>query len=224
MMIDDLRAALVDLGRSLDTGHAPTADRAGLALGRSRSALATLRAVLWFEAAQALILSMLLVWFLATNASSSWTALGSAAFLLVLEGAYLAATVRQHALLSHIDFAAPVVYVQRQLAALMTLRSRTVWAVLVAAPLVWIPLLIVAAKWLAGVDVVAATGLAWVAANLALGLVVLGVGVWIARRPPRWVRRSPWLRRVSDHLAGRSLRHALDHAEEVAKFQLESDP
>lgn len=223
MTIDDLKAALDDLGRSLGTDEASAAPSSSEALRRSRSALSFLRTALWWEAAQAVAVIVLLAWFLATHAASSWTIPGSAALLLTLEVAYLIATIRQHVLLSRIDYAAPVVRVQRRLGALMALRSRTVWTVLVAAPLVWLPLLIVAVAWLTDVDVVAVTSRAWVAANLALGLTVLGGGLWIALHPPRWVRRSPRLRRVFDHLAGRSLHRARAHADEAATFEHDSD-
>lgn len=224
MTTDDLKTALDDLGRSLDTGYAPEAPPSRDAMRRSRSALAFLHTVLRWEAVQAIVFIALLAWFLTTNTSSSWAALGSAALLLALEGAYLVATIRQHVLLTRIDYASPVVHVQRQLAVLMVLRSRTVWAVLIAAPLLWLPLLIVAAEWIAGVDVIATANGAWVAANLGLGLIILGIGLWIARRPPRWVRRSPRLRRALNHLAGRNLRRALEHAEEASAFERESRP
>ena len=179
---------------------------------------------LWLEGAQAVVALALLAWFLATHAASSWPILVSAGLLLALEAVYLGVTIRQQALLGRIDYAGPVVRVQRQLGVLMALRSRTVWGVLVAAPLVWIPLLIVVVEWFVGVDVVAVTGWAWVAANLGLGLAVLTGGLWIAWHPPRWVRRSPRLRRAFDHLAGRSLRRALDHAAEAAAFERDAAP
>ena len=219
MTFDDLKAALDDLSRFPDGDTAPKAVDPGAPLRRSRSALAVLRVVLRLEAAQAVALIALLAWFLLTHTTSSWPPLASAGLLLALEIMYLGATVRQHVLLGGIDYAEPVVRVQRQLGELMALRSRTVWAVLVAAPLVWLPLLIVAAEWFVGVDVVAVTSWAWVLANVGLGLAVLGAGLWVARHPPRWVRRSPRLRRVFDHLAGRSLRRALDHAAEAAAFE-----
>lgn len=223
MTLDDLKLALNDLSRSLDADAAPKTVDPGVSLRRSRSALAVLRVALRLEAAQAVVFIALLAWFLAIHAASSWPSLASAGLLLTLETLYLGATVRQQALVRRIDYAEPVVRVQQQLGTLMALRSRTVWAVLVTAPLVWLPLLIVAAEWFVGVDVVGATSWAWVLANLGFGLAVLGVGLWVARHPPRWVRRSPRLRQVFDHLAGRSLRRALDHVAEAAAFERNAD-
>lgn len=63
------------------------------------------------------------------------------------------------------------------------------------------------------------TSLPWFVSNLALGVAVLGGGLWVAHRRPEWVEASPWLRRMADHLAGRSLRHAREHADEAAAFE-----
>ncbi len=223
MTFDDLKLALDDLARLPDGAAAAKTTSRDTSLKRSRCALTPLRLALWLEAAQAVALIALLGWFVATHSGSSWPPLVSAGLLMTLEFVYLVATIRQQILLHRVDCAEPVADVQYRLGELMALRSRTVWGVLIAAPLVWLPLLIVAAEWFVGVDVVAVTSGAWVAANLGLGLAVLSIGSWIAIHPPRWVERSMRLRRLFDYLSGRSLNRALDHAAEAAAFERDTE-
>ena len=220
MTLDDLKLALDVIDQRLDASEAADrAERAEASLRRSRSALGPLRWALWLEVAGSGAATGLLAWFVATHAASPWPAVASASLLLALSAAYLIATVRQFERLGRLDPAAPVVEVQGHLAALNALRSRVVRNVLLAAPLVWLPVLVVAAEWAAGVDLVAGTSLAWVVANLALGVAVLGGGLWVAHRRPEWMAASPWLRRTADPLAGRSLRRAREHADEAAAFE-----
>lgn len=220
MTLDDLKLALDEIDRRLDASE--TADRAHrveTSLRRSRSALGPLRWSLWLEAAWSGSATGLLAWFIATHAASPWPAVASAVLLLALSVAYLVATVRQLERLGRLDLAAPVVDVQRELAALDALRSRVVRNVLLASPLVWLPALVVAAEWAAGVDVVAVTSPMWAVSNLVLGVAVLGGGLWVAHRRPEWVDAWPWLRRMGDHLAGRSLQRARERADEAAAFE-----
>ncbi|HLA63570.1 MAG TPA: hypothetical protein VK610_04035 [Rhodothermales bacterium] len=212
MTLDSLRDALDADARGFDA-PVPAAS-----LRRSRWALLPLHLALLWEAAWGVAAVGLLGAFLVAHRAAPPAPLASA--LLLLAGAllYSGATVRQFALLGRVDYAAPVAGVQRRLAALGVLRARTVGGVLVAAPLVWLPALIVGVWALAGVDVTAVMSPAWIVANLALGVLVLGAGVWVARRAPAWVEWSPWLRRIADHLAGRSLARARAHAAEAAAF------
>ena len=136
MTLDDLKLALDEVDRRLDASDAADrAERAEASLRRSRSALGPLRWSLWLEAALSGAATGVLAWFLAVHAASPWPAVASAVLLLTLSVAYLVATVRQLERLGRLDLAAPVVEVQRHLAALNALRSRVVRNVLLAAPL-----------------------------------------------------------------------------------------
>ncbi len=219
MTLDDLRLALDEVGLEHDEADTDPTRQADVALHRSRSALGPLQWTLGVEVRGTVLGVGLLVWFLATHSGSPWPAVASAGLLLAAELAHLGATVRQLVALQRVHFAAPVVAVQRRLAALYALRSRVVRNALLAAPLAWLPMLIVAAEWGLGVDVVAVASPAWVASNLALGVAVLAGGLWVAHRRPEWVEASPGLRRMADHLAGRSLRRAKEHADEAAAFE-----
>jgi len=218
MTFDDLKFALDEVGRRADDAPADPVRLSHAFLHRSRSALGPLRWSLPLEVVFAFVGTGILAGFLATHTASPWTALASGWVLLIGEVAYLVAAVRQLVQLAWIDFASPMPEVQRRLAALWVLRSRVARNVFLIAPLVWLPMLIVAVEWVAGVDLVAGTSLAWVISNLAFGLAVLGSGLWVASQRPEWVQNTPWLRYASDHLAGRSLSRALDFADEAVAF------
>ncbi|GAB5537828.1 MAG: hypothetical protein Rubg2KO_40770 [Rubricoccaceae bacterium] len=218
MTFDDLKLALDEVGRRADEAPADSTPLSHAFLHRSRSALGPLRWLLMLETVFAVAGTALLVGFLVTRVASPWTVVASGWVLLFCELAYLVAAVRQLVQLAWIDFAAPMLDVQNRLAALWVLRSRVVRNVFLIAPLVWLPMLIVAVAWITGGDLVAEISTAWVISNLAFGLAILGGGLWIAHARPGWVQTIPWLRDASDHLAGRSLRRALGLANEAVAF------
>jgi hypothetical protein len=59
----------------------------------------------------------------------------------------------------------------------------------------------------------------WVVANLAFGVLVLGLGQVVARRYLERPDLSPWARRVMDALSGHSVRAAAGQLAEVARFE-----
>lgn len=219
MTFDDLKRALDEVGLRLDETTPDPPRPSHALLHRSRSALGPLRWTLVLEATLGGLVLLLLTRFLAVHAEASWPVLAAGWSVLMAQGLYLLATVRQLVQLAWIDFAAPMPEVQHRLAALWLLRSRVVRNTFLVAPLLWLPLLIVALAWIAGVDLVAEASLAWVLANLAFGLAVLIGGLWVARARPEWAQRSVWLRRATDHLGGESLRRALRLAEDAIAFE-----
>ena len=80
------------------------------------------------------------------------------------------------------DYGAPVVAIQTRLESLTVERIRaTKWTRLLA-PLAWTPMSIVSLRGLFDVDVYAAFGSTWLAANVLFGLLVLIVHVSISDR------------------------------------------
>ncbi|HYH05790.1 MAG TPA: hypothetical protein VEK11_01910 [Thermoanaerobaculia bacterium] len=117
--------------------------------------------------------------------------------------------LRQLVLLRGVDYAEPVVAIRRQVERLRIEEIRALRWTLSAAPLLWTPLLIVTMKGLLGLDAWALLNTRWIFANLAFGIVFLAAMLWASRRiEGRWM----------DALAGRSLRVAKRHLEEVAQF------
>jgi len=118
--------------------------------------------------------------------------------------------LRQLVFLRGVDYAEPVVAIQRQVERLRIEQIRATKWTLIAAPLLWVPLLIVAMKGLLGLDAWALLDTRWLVANVAFGIAFLAGMLWASRRfEGRWM----------DALAGRSLETATRHLEEVARFE-----
>jgi hypothetical protein len=217
MELDDLKTAWRELDRKLDDGRALDLQvLRELKLDKTRSALRRLTAQplmqLLLNGCGALLLGSFLGDHLATPRYAIPALILHAAVLLLL-----AADLRQLVRLARIDWAAPVVQIQRSLAALRAERIRATQLTLLAAPLLWTPLAIVAAEGLLGFDLYL-LGPAVIATNLAFGLAVIPLGLWIARHLGR--RLSPsFLQRLADNVAGRSLAVAQGHLEEISRFE-----
>ena len=219
MEIDEMKAAWRELDRRMDAGvERDQRIWKELKLDRTRSALRRLAGGPVVECAidalAVLLLGVLLVEHIqAVRFAVPILALHIAAIVK------LSATVRQLVLIAGIDYAAPVVEIQRRLAALRALRIRiTRWALLLA-PLLWTPMVIAAAYVLVGVDLYRGFGLLWVGLNLAFGLAVIALALWIARRHAGWLGRSRLLQRLADDIAGRSLLAAAGHLDQIARFE-----
>jgi hypothetical protein len=97
------------------------------------------------------------------------------AIALVIAGA------RQFCALRSPDYNEPIVAIQSRLQRLRLARIRATMWTLLFAPLMWLPLLIVASRGLFGIDIYAAVSPAWLAANATLGLVVIPVAIALAK-------------------------------------------
>jgi hypothetical protein len=76
---------------------------------------------------------------------------------------------------------APIVSVQRRLAAAERVRVATEMTLLCAAPILWVLLAVVGGQAFFGIDVVTAFGMPWIVANLACSALSLGLGVAFVR-------------------------------------------
>jgi hypothetical protein len=136
----------------------------------------------------------------------------AAAVILIIAGA------RQLTILSTIDYAAPVVDIQRRLAALDAIRVRVNRWVIFSAALLWLPIAIVLANAILGLDLYQGAGARWLAINFIVGLAVLLVAVWISRRYADRFRPSSFLARISDDLAGRNVARAIGALRQATEF------
>lgn len=210
MELDDLKVAWRELDRRLDASLALNRRTlTELRLDKARSALRPLTGVLVYELLSGIVAALLCGSFLADHIDDAKFAVPAAA-LLVVAAFTIAAAVRQLALIGRIDYAAPVVAIQRELAALRATRVRTTRWLLLLSPLLWTPLAVVAAKGLWGFDSYRGFGVAWVAWNLAFGVAAIPLLVWLARRFGD--------SRVGDALAGRSLAKATGWLDDVTRF------
>ncbi|MGC9991275.1 MAG: hypothetical protein ABSD52_02595 [Candidatus Cybelea sp.] len=134
------------------------------------------------------------------------------AIALVIAGA------RQLFELRSLDYDEPVVAIQSRLQRLRLARIRATMCTLLFAPLMWVPLLIVASRWLFGIDIYAAASPAWLAANAILGLAVIPLAIALAKTYGSRLERGTPMRFLADEIAGRSLTAALDDLAAIRRF------
>jgi hypothetical protein len=115
-------------------------------------------------------------------------------------------------------FDAPVLVLQRRLAQLRRFRVYSTLALGLPWWCLWLLVPLVAIADFGGVDLYAA-GAAWIWANMAVGLVGIGISVWLARRFAGRPMRSPFLQRIVDDMSGRNLLSASRQLEEIARFE-----
>ena len=130
---------------------------------------------------------------------------------IVLAGMTLAA-------IRKIDYAAPVVQIQTQLARVR--RLYIIGGVVVGLPwwFLWVPILVVVAA-LSGIDLPAhAPGVVW--GGLAIGALGL-LGTWWLHRWSRSPSRPRMASAIDDAVTGRSLRRARAQLEELQRFEQE---
>ncbi len=193
--------------------------RAGT-LDQTRSKLRFVRLVLWYEVGFG-VLAVLLV------GSYLFDHLGTVRFALPAAALHLGAILtlgfaaRQLVALGQIDYAGPVVAIQRRLAELRVVRARSNRWLLLSAPLLWALLIVVVPHGLVGLDVYRSFGLPWVAGNFVFGLAILGAAAWVTRRFPASSRSSAFLRWLGDDLTGRKVAVASGFLDDVVAFEAE---
>jgi len=142
----------------------------------------------------------------------------SAAALDVYAIAMLAATIRQIVALRKIDYSRPVTAIQKQLEMLRVLRIGTTQRALLGGTVVWAPFLIVAARAFLGVDIVNSL---WLWVNVAFGLCLIPLAVWLSKVFGERMGRFPFIQRVMNDLAGRNLNAASEFISKLSEFEAE---
>lgn len=143
----------------------------------------------------------------------------------LLEGLAAASTsdvdhdgIRHVAVLRALDLAGPVNAVQQTLERVQVERLHLTRTLLLAMPVAWILIAIVAARALVGVDLWAVTAPGWIWANLAFGAVFPPVALALWRRFGARLTARPGVRTFIDDLAGESLRRARTRLAAVERF------
>lgn len=225
MELDEMKLAWQELDRRIERNEALQAGlRRELSIDRARSAL---RRWLWLPVTE-LAISVLAAWlsggFLAANGSRLLVAPAGALpalVLLILAVTGSAISVRQIVSVATIDYAAPVLAIQRQLVKVRCLRIRLTQVNL----LLWLPLWPVFMAFLVqygyGYGIYTQFRMHWLAANMIFGLALALLLVWIARRYGEALARWRLLRKLSDEIAGRQLVVASMRMEELTRFDRE---
>ncbi len=188
---------------------------------RMETSRASMRRTLWWLGLQVVFWIVFVMW-----VASFWVTYRHTPHLLViglllhvygLGGIWSCAT--QLFLLARIYlFDAPVLVLQRWLAQLRRFRVYSTLALGLPWWCLWLLVPLVAAMDFAGVDLYAA-GERWIWANMAVGLVGIGISVWLARRLAGRPIRSRFLQRIVDDMSGRNLLSASRQLDEIARFE-----
>lgn len=222
MELDEMKRAWQALDRRLERNEALQATlQREISLDRTRSAL---RRWAWLPGSE-LVVSLLAAWLAGGFLGDGWPQVVAApmgalpaGIVLVLAVIGSAAAIRQLVAVFTVDYAAPVLQIQRRLAQARALRLRLTQLGL----LLWLPL------WPMFVVFVAQRGLgfgiyrqfaaSWLLANVGFGLALALGLVWLTRRHAAALSRWRALRWLSDSIAGRRLIAAANRIEELARF------
>lgn len=219
MELDDLREAWTEQFAGLE--HRLDALEGQLARGgRRRARRALLPGLGWHvvEVVAAIaLLAALVPPLFAHRGEWRYVVCGGAVVVVLLGfgGASLGALVRA----ARIDFARPVVAIQRDVARLHRAEFVALGWGLAGGIVVWLPLALLLFEAASGIAVLAHVDGAWLFANPGCGLVLLGVAIGAARRMRADPGRRPWLDRVAAALSGRGLRRARELLDEVGQFE-----
>ena len=127
--------------------------------------------------------------------------------------------VRDLARLGDIDYAAPVVKIQKQMAELRASRTWLARLQLLSWPVLWAPAVVVILR-AAGMQRTSETLWRWFWLNVLAGVGMALMGAWMVRLGEK--DDAPrWLKDMSDNIAGRSVARASALVEEIAEFEKE---
>jgi len=230
MDLDDLKTRLAEQDAKLDQViRLNTAAVRELQLAKTKSSLRWLVRGVVFELLMAIVAVVWLGDFIASHLREPRFFL-PAGLVDVGVIALLGVCIRQLALIASLNYSLPVVTVQKELGKLRVLRIRTTKWTMMLSFVLWFPVLVVLFEGFLGVDlwrILGAVGdrdrsfIAWVGANVLLGLVVALVLTWVSKRYANRVDRSPALQRLMDDFAGHSLKKALRSLDSIVRFEAE---
>lgn len=221
MDLDEMKQSWQARDRALDTRLQLNARLLRAAtLDRAETALRRLSRMLVLE----LVLSVpVVVWLLAFAGRHAADAryLAPALVLALCGVGFCAAAAHQLVAVRTLDYGAPVLAIQTRLESLRVARLRADLAALVLGPLLWVAVLVVAARGLFGVDVYALVPGRWLLANVLFGFAVLAAAVWASRRYAGRLHGSPTVQRLMRDLAGHNLTQAMKVVQELRDFERE---
>lgn len=121
------------------------------------------------------------------------------------------------------DYGGAVTAIQRDLERMRLVEYRALKWALLGGVLAWLPASLVLFEAFTGVEALARVELAYLAGNLAFGLVVVVAGhVW-SRKYVERADAKPWARKLVEAASGRGLRKAAERLDEIARFMREDD-
>jgi hypothetical protein len=216
MELDELRQKWLEHDRKLDTSIRLNRQLLREAYTRkARFALWRLGAML---VAGSAILLTVIVW-LGAFIHQNWGMpefVWPAVALDVFAIATLACLILQLALALNVDYDQPVAVIQKQLEKLRKIRIRYIQGICLGMSLTWAPIFMVVMKAALGVDVWLAFDRTWLVENVLIGLAVIPVGIWFARKFGGRLNQ-----RFLNDLAGYNLSAASRFLADLARFEEE---
>ena len=218
MDLDELKEKWTELDRKLDVNIRLNRQLlSATKLNQTRSSLKRLAVYIGLEAAAWSAIIVVLGNFIYEHISMAQFAVAGVA-LDVYSIVTLNFLIRQIALALRIDYGKPIATIQKQIEALRVLRIRTIqWGVL-AGLVAWVPFMIVLFKVAFGVDIYEA---AWVWSNVAFGLALIPVAIWVSKKFGDRMDRSPIIQGLMKSLSGHNLNAAADFLMTLSKFEEE---
>ena len=187
-------------------------------MNRARSALQRLTVFLALESVITIAVIIALGSFIGDHIAMMRFVVPAAA-LHLFEIATLIVLILQIRLALHIDYSKPIAAIQKQLESLRMVRIRYIQWTLLAASLLWTPLLIVALKAFWGVDAYKTLGTTYLFANLLFGLAFIPVAIWLSRKFGGRMGSSPMIQRLMQDLAGHNLNAATGFLATLSEFE-----
>lgn len=216
MDLDELKEKWTELDRKLDVNIRLNRQLlSATKLNQTRSSLKRLAVYMGSEAAAWVAIIVVLGNFIYEHISMARFAVAGVA-LDVYSIVTLNFLIRQIALALRMDYGKPIATIQKQIEALRVLRIRTIqWGVL-AGLVAWVPFMIVVFKAAFGVDIYEA---AWVWSNVAFGLALIPVAIWVSKKFGDRMDRSPIIQGLMKSLAGHNLNAAADFPHDTFRIR-----
>jgi len=126
---------------------------------------------------------------------------------------------RQILTIERVDYAEPIVAIQKRLASLRVTRVRVLMAALLAGPLAWIPILIVALRGLFDVDAYRVFSGAGLVTNVIFGLLLVPLAIRFSRSQAARMESWPFAQRLLRVLAGYNLNAASGFVADLERFE-----
>jgi MFS family permease len=138
--------------------------------------------------------------------------------------AVLVALNAQIGLALNINYSQPVALIQKRLETLRKFRIRYTQAICFTTALLWAPMFIVVMKAFLGADAYRLFGITYILVNVAFGLGVLAIGLWLARHYGSRFGNSSFGRRFLRDMAGYNLNAASGFLTTLAEFEGDYSP
>ena len=219
MELDELKQQWAELDHKLDVNIRLNRQLLSAArLGQTRSSMKRLAVYLGIELALWVVIIGALGSFIYAHISLPRFVVPAIALDVYSIGMVIL-LARQIAAALQIDYSQPIATIQRRVEALRVLRIRnTQWAVLVGL-VVWVAFLIVVMKAAFDVDIYQA---AWVWSNVAFGLTLIPLAIWVSKKFGDRMNQSPFIQQIMRSLAGYNLNAAADFLATLNQFEAES--